>query len=145
MNKVCLVGRLTANAELRYTQGNAAYTRFNLAVNRSFANENGEREADFISCIAWRKTAELINKYFEKGSQIGLEGRIQTGNYQNEKGDTIYTTDIVVENITFLDSKQRGNNPAAPAQTASENDPFAGSDPFTEFGETVSIDDNFLE
>ena len=145
MNKVCLVGRLTANAELRYTQGNTAYTRFNLAVNRSFANENGEREADFISCIAWRKTAELINKYFEKGSQIGIEGRIQTGNYKNEKGDTIYTTDIIVENITFLDSKQQDNNPAAPAQTTSENDPFAGSAPFTEFGETVSIDDNFLE
>lgn len=106
MNKVDLIGRLTADPELRYNSNNVAYSRFTLAVNRSFLNANGEREADFISCVAWRKTAELINKHFKKGSEVGLSGRIQTGSYEKENGDKAYTTDIIIEEITFIGSKK---------------------------------------
>lgn len=142
MNKVCLIGRLTADAELKSNSNNKSYTRFNIAVNRNFTKANGEREADFISCVAWEKTAELINKYFSKGSQIGIEGRIQTGSYDKDNGEKVYTTDVIVENITFLDAKTKENTPkenqAAPVQVE-QNDPFA------EFGQSVVIDDNFLD
>lgn len=142
MNKVCLTGRITAKPELRYTPSNIAYARFNLAVNRSFTNENGEREADFISCVAWKKTAEMVSKHLDKGSQIGLEGRIQTGTFDAEDGSKRYTTDVVVENITFLDKKQ--DNRPEPEYTGPQEE-TQDSDPFAEFGEQVSIDDNFLD
>ena len=149
MNKVCLIGRLTAKPELRYNSNNIAYTRFTVAVNRNFTNENGEREADFISCVGWRKTAEIICNHFNKGSQIGLEGRIQTGSYDAEDGTKRYTTDIVVENITFLDKKSdsRPEPEYAEPQSNLYNDKseLIENDPFSDFGDSVSIDDNFLE
>lgn len=144
MNKVNLIGRLTADAELRYNDSNIPYTRFNLAVNRNFTNANGEREADFISCVAWRKTAELINKHFQKGSELGASGRIQTGSYEDKDGKRIYTTDVIVEEITFVGSKKEGR--PAPEYTGQPIEPAQQtSDPFAEFGEQVSIDDNFLD
>lgn len=145
MNKVCLIGRLTADAELRYNNSNIPYTRFNLAVNRNFTNANGEREADFISCVAWRKTAELINAHFKKGSEIGLEGRIQTGNYENDKGDKVYTTDIVVEQITFIGSKKEGR--PAPEYTGQpvEQPVQQEENPFASFGEQLDLTNDFLE
>ena len=106
MNKVNLIGRLTFEPELKYNKDNIPYTRFNLAVNRNFTNANGEREADFISCIAWRKTAELINQHFNKGSEIGVSGRIQTGSFEAQDGTKRYTTDIIVEEITFIGKKK---------------------------------------
>ncbi len=106
MNKVNLIGRLTSDPELRYNSSNIAYTRFTLAVNRPFTNADGEREADFISCVAWRKTAELICEHFKKGSEIGLSGRIQTGNYERSDGTKAYTTDIIIEEIAFVGSKK---------------------------------------
>lgn len=141
MNKTCLVGRLTAQPELRYNKSNVPYTRFNLAVNRNFTNEQGEREADFISCVGWRKTAELICTYFNKGSQIGVEGRIQTGSYDSEDGTKRYTTDVIVENITFLDKKQ--DSRPEPEYTGSVEE--KEEDPFSDFGDSVSIDENFLD
>ena len=81
MNKVVLVGRLTAKPELRYTASNTAYTRFSVAVNRNFTNADGKREADFINVVAWRKQAETISKFFDKGNLIALEGRLQTGSF----------------------------------------------------------------
>ena len=87
MNKVVLVGRLTAKPELRYTPQNTAYTRFTVAVNRSFANAEGKRDADFINVVAWRKQAETIAKYFDKGNLIALDGRLQTGSYDDKDGN----------------------------------------------------------
>lgn len=142
MNKACLTGRLTAKPELRYTTTNVAYSRFTLAVNRSFTNDNGERKADFISCLAWKKAAEMVANHLDKGSQIGLEGHIQTGSYDAEDGTKRYTTDIVVENITFLDKKQDSRPEpeyTGPQEEAVETDPFA------DFGEQITIDDAFLD
>ena len=147
MNKACLTGRLTAKPELRYTDTNVAYARFNLAVNRNFTNEQGEREADFIGCVAWKKTAETVANHLDKGSQIGVEGRIQTGSYDDNNGNKRYTTDIIVENITFLDKKQ--DSRPAPEYTESQKEE-TNEDPFAEFNNSVrvdqvSIDDNFLD
>ena len=105
MNNIIIIGRLTRDPELNKTQSNVSYVRFTLAVNRTFADESGERQADFITCIAWRDQAENLVKYMKKGSQIGVQGRIQTGSYESEKG-TVFTTDVVAERIQFLESKQ---------------------------------------
>ena len=149
MNKVCMTGRLTAKPELRYNTNNIAYTRFTLAVNRKFTNENGQREADFISCIGWKKIAEIICEHFNKGSQIGIQGRIQTGSYDAQDGTKKYTTDVVIEDITFLDKKTDSRpEPEYPGQQNNlynqKNDSI-DEDPFADFGESVSIDDNFLD
>ena len=109
MNNVSIIGRLTRDPELKRTQSNISYVRFTLAVNRSFTDESGERQADFISCIAWRAQAENLARFMKQGSQIGLVGRIQTGSYESDKG-TIYTTDIVADNIQFLESKPKQDN-----------------------------------
>lgn len=113
MNSVNLVGRLTRDPELRYTPSGAAVVRFTLAVDRRLSKEkraeaeaNRQPTADFVSCTAWNKTAELIANYLQKGRRIGVTGRIQTGSYERD-GQTIYTTDVIVENMEFLDS---GNN-----------------------------------
>lgn len=105
INTVALTGRLTRDPELNYTGNGIAVVNFRLAVNRSFKNANGEREADFINCQGWRKTAEIIAENLNKGSLIGVEGRIQTRNYQDNDGKTIYITEVVVDNLTFLESK----------------------------------------
>lgn len=153
MNKVCLIGRITANLELRYTNSNTAYTRFNLAVNRNFKDENGERQADFISCVAWRKRAEMLCKHLHKGSLIAVEGRIQTGSYEDRDGNKRYMTDIIVEKITFLESKKDSRPESEYAETpeqltrsknASPYD-FEQTDIYSDFGDSVSLDDNFLD
>lgn len=141
MNKVCLIGRLTSKPELRYTNSNIAVTKFNVAVNRK-PKEDGKREADFIGCIAWKNTAETITKYFDKGNQIGIEGRIQTGSYDDKDGNKVYTTDVVVEGITFLDKKEATQNAT---QNATQEATQIETDPFADFGEQVSIDDSFLD
>ena len=151
MNRVCLVGRLTAKPELRYTGSNTAYTRFSIAVNRTFANSQGEREADFINIVAWRRQAENICQYLDKGSQVSIDGRIQTGSFTGQDGNRRYTTEVVADNVQFLESRRNQNNttpydyqdapaPEEPAQTVDVD-----SDPFADFGDNVSIDDNFLE
>ena len=152
MNRVCLIGRLTAKPELRTTSNNLSTTRFTLAVNRNFSNANGEREADFISIVAWRKQAENICQYLDKGSLVSVEGRIQTGSFDDKDGNKRYTTDVVADQVNFLESKsQRSanaqNSDVTPYdyQTTSSNDVNVDNDPFAEFGDSVSIDDNFLE
>lgn len=147
MNKVNLIGRLTKDAEIRYNTGNIAYTRFTLAVNRSFLNADGEREADFISCVAWRKTAELIEKHFKKGSEIGVSGRIQTGSYDNEKGDKVYTTDVIVEEITFVGSKKGDERPAPEytgGQETGQQEQKEETDPFANFENEIVLTDDDL-
>lgn len=121
MNKVIIIGRMTADPELRQTQSGVATCRFTVAVNRNFKNANGEYEADFISCVAWRQTAEFVSRYFNKGKLICVEGSLRTGSYQdrNHSDVTHYTTDVFVDNVEFCGSKgNSGNNAAAPAPTA---------------------------
>lgn len=105
INRVVLVGRLTKDPELRYTPNGIATCRFQVAVNRTFQNQQGERQADFISCQVWRKQAESLANFMKKGSLIGLEGRIQTGSYEGQDGKRIYTTDVVADSIQFLESR----------------------------------------
>lgn len=103
MNKVIIVGRLTRDPDFHSTQ-NSSYVRFSVAVDRRYKQEN-QPDAVFPSCLAWGKTAEFIEKYFHKGMKIGIEGRIQTGSYQNKDGQTVYTTDVVAEAVEFVESK----------------------------------------
>ena len=105
INRVVLVGRLTKDPELRYTPNGVAVATFTLAVNRIFANQNGEREADFISCQVWRKTAENVANYLRKGSLIGIEGRIQTRNYENQEGKRVYVTEVIADSVQFLETR----------------------------------------
>ena len=104
MNSVQLVGRLTREPDVRYTDGGSTVARFTVAVDRRFKRE-GEDSADFVSCVAWGKTAEFLEKYFRKGQRIGLNGRIKTGFYTNQEGTKVYTTDVVAENVEFVESK----------------------------------------
>ncbi len=104
MNKALLVGRFTRDPEVRYSDGGTSIARFTLAVDRRFRQEGGQ-QADFISCIAFGKTAEFIEKHFKQGMKIGLEGRIQTGSYTNKDGAKVYTTDVVAENVEFVESR----------------------------------------
>ena len=105
MNSVQLIGRLTRDPEVRYTDGGVSIARFSLAVERRFKQENGA-DADFINIVAFGKTAEFIEKYFHKGMKIALNGRIQTGSYTDKDGKKVYTTDVIAENVEFCESKQ---------------------------------------
>lgn len=108
MNKVSLIGRLTKDPETRYTQtNNTLVASFTLAVNRRFVKENEERQADFIPIIAWSKTGEFCNKYFKKGQQVGIVGRIQTRNWDDEQGNKHYATEVIAEEVYFADSKRK--------------------------------------
>lgn len=106
MNKTILIGRLVREPELRYTQSGIAVANFNLAVNRRFAKE-GEQQADFIQCVVWNKVAENVAKYLSKGSQVALEGRIQTSSYDDKDGVKRYRTEVVAENVEFLNTKKK--------------------------------------
>lgn len=110
MNHSILTGRLTKEVEISYLQDGKAKAVFTLAVNRPFTNAQGERETDFIRCVAWGKTAENVANYTSKGSKIGVQGRIQTGSYENQQGQKVFTTDIVVNEVEFLDTKQATQN-----------------------------------
>ncbi|MGG2988711.1 single-stranded DNA-binding protein [Geobacillus stearothermophilus] len=156
MNRVVLVGRLTKDAELRYTPSGVAVASFTLAVNRPFANQQGEREADFVNVVAWRKTAENLANYTKKGSMIAVDGRIQTRSYEKD-GRRVYVTEVVADTVQFLGrsgsntaEKQQGNSKGAAQQkdaskTAREafSKPpemeWGNDDPFG--GEPIDIDD----
>lgn len=126
MNKVELVGRLTREPEVRYTQGEnaSAVARFSVAVNRRFKNNEGNYDADFINCVAFGKSAEFIEKYFKKGMAIGISGRIQTGSYTNKDNVKVYTTDVVVEEAEFVESKNSGGS-STHSNTPTNNTPSA--------------------
>lgn len=110
INNVVLVGRLTRDAELRYTQSNIAVATFTLAVNRPFKNEAGEREADFINCVIWRQSAENLANWAKKGSLIGITGVIQTRTYDNQQGQRVYVTEVVASNFQLLESRNSQQN-----------------------------------
>ena len=110
MNVFNAVGRLTRDVEINKIKSGDSVGNFTLAVNRNFTNQQGEREADFINCVIWRKAADTLAQYTQKGSQIGITGRIQTRNYENDQGGRVYVTEVVVENFYFLESKSKSNN-----------------------------------
>ena len=147
MNKVVLIGRLTRDPELRMTQSGIASCNFSLAVQRPFTNQEGQRDADFVNCVVWRKQAENLTKYCSKGTQIALEGRIQTRNYDAEDGSKRYVTEVVADNITFLGSRNSNSDVSSPSvasapvsnQTANIDD-----DPFKDFGDEVVLSDDDL-
>ena len=151
INNVTLVGRLTKDADLRYTSDGTATATFSLAVNRPFKSANGEREADFINCVIWRKNAENFANFTRKGSLVGITGRIQTRNYENKEGQRVYVTEVVAENFTLLEPKQTTEQ--RPRESTRErqqeqkrnnfNDFNNTPDPFGSHGEdyTVNPDD----
>ncbi|EHQ8804642.1 single-stranded DNA-binding protein [Enterococcus faecalis] len=149
INNVTLVGRLTKDPDLRYTQSGTAVGQFTLAVNRNFTNQQGDREADFINCVIWRKAAESFANYARKGTLIGLTGRIQTRNYDNQQGQRVYVTEIVVENFQLLESKEvneqrRSSNPDQATfdkQATEKPDPL---DPFSKDVSSIDISDDDL-
>lgn len=141
MNSANLIGRLSNSPEIRHTANNQVVCRFTLAVTRRFKNQAGDYEADFINCVAFGKTAELIGNYVEKGQQLAVEGRIQTGSYTAQDGSKRYTFDVVVENITFINSRKSASERKESEQVTTNEQ----SDPFADFGENITIDDNFLE
>ena len=153
MNRVTLVGRLTAKPELRYTGSNLPYARFTVAVNRNFRNNDGQTEADFISVIVWRKQAENVCNFLDKGRLVSVDGRLQTGSYTDKDGNRRYTTDVVADSVQFLESKNGSSN--ASSSSSSGPSPYdyqdapsevnVSDDPFADFGDSVSIDDNFLD
>ncbi|HES3191336.1 TPA: single-stranded DNA-binding protein [Streptococcus pyogenes] len=109
INNVVLVGRMTRDAELRYTQSNQAVATFTLAVNRNFKNQNGEREADFINCVIWRQQAENLANWAKKGALIGITGVIQTRNYENQQGQRVYVTEVIANSFQLLESRNSQN------------------------------------
>lgn len=153
MNNANLVGRLTRPVDLRYTQSGIAYGSFTLAVTRKYKNKDGEREADFINCVIWKKGAELLANYTQKGSLIGVSGPIQTRSYDNQQGQRVYVTEVLVENFDFLESRKNdadGFSNAGNINTQNVNKNqnlggnFANNDPFTANGETFEVQDDDL-
>ena len=109
MNKTQLIGNLVSDVEFKQSSSGTGVARLRLAVRRNFKNQQNEYDSDFINCVAFGKTAEMIAKYFNKGSKIAVDGRIQTGSYDNKQGQRVYTTDIVIENFYFIESRQQAN------------------------------------
>jgi single-strand DNA-binding protein len=127
MNRTVLVGRLTKDPDLRYTPNGVPVATFTLAVNRPF-KKDGETEADFINCVVWRKPAENVANFLKKGSLAGVDGRIQTRNYEGQDGKRVYVTEVQAESVQFLEPKgEKKENPAPKQQTKEDNDPFNGS------------------
>lgn len=155
INRTVLVGRLVADPELRYTPAGIPVCKFRLAVNRIFKNE-GEQQADFINCIAWRKQAENLANYMRKGSLVGIDGRIQTGSYEDQDGKKVFYTEVVAESIQFLESKnaQNGSNSATNYQgntnyQSSNQNGYSGqnqpnNDPFSSYNEPVNVNSDDL-
>ncbi len=147
MNKAIIIGRLTRDPEMRTTASGINSTTFTVAVSRNYTNPNGERETDFINCVTWRKQAENVAKYCTKGTQVAVEGRIQTRSYDAQDGTKRYVTEIIADNVTFLGGKGTNN--------ASDSNNFVGSetdiattdiseDPFKDFGSEVALSDDDL-
>ena len=164
MNKVILIGRLARDPEMRTTPSGVATTSFTIAVQRNYANAQGDREADFISCVAWRKQAENIAKYCSKGSQVAVEGRIQTRNYDAQDGSKRYVTEVIADNVSFLGGRSTSsesssyaannyNNVSNTNDSMSSNN-FGGSndivttnlseDPYANMGSEVALSDDDL-
>ncbi|MDR4315011.1 single-stranded DNA-binding protein [Niallia circulans] len=150
INRVVLCGRLTADPQLRYTSSGVATASFTLAVNRTFTNQQGEREADFINCVVWRKAAENVANYLRKGSLAGVDGRIQTRSYEGQDGKRVYVTEVIAESVQFLDtrnndSQSNNRNNQSSNQSSQQNNNRSGyvDDPFAP-GSQIDISDDDL-
>lgn len=163
LNRVILIGRLTKDPELRYTPAGVAVTQFTLAVDRPFSNQQGDREADFLNIVTWRKLAETCANFLSKGRLTAVEGRIQTRNYDNNEGKRVYVTEIIADNVRFLESSSgnrgeggganAGNNPRGGGNNdygRSNNnqnqnrDNYGGGDPFSDDSRPIDISDDDL-
>lgn len=159
INRAVLTGRLTKDPELRTTQSGLSVAAFNLAVDRQYSNSQGKRDTDFISCVIWRKSAENFCNFTSKGSLVGIDGRIQTRNYQDNDGKTVYVTEVLVENFTLLESKKErlsnsnggngnnnayGNNNNGTNYTKNSSTQSQAPDPFAGSGDTIDITDDDL-
>ena len=153
MNKAILIGRLTRDPELRTTPTGRNVCQFSIAVNRTYTSASGEREADFINCVVWDKQAENLARYQKKGNQIAVDGRIQTRNYDDNNGRKVYVTEVLVNNVSFLDAKGTSNTgnsfsslPEPPMQEEPERVETVSmeKDPFEAFGDSIEISDNDL-
>ncbi|MCT2536420.1 single-stranded DNA-binding protein [Aquibacillus koreensis] len=160
LNRVVLVGRLTRDPDLRYTPNGVAVANFTIAVNRPFSNQQGEREADFINCVIWRRPAENLANFMKKGSMIGVDGRIQTRSFDGQDGKRVFITEVVADSVQFLET--RGNAPQGqgggqgssgyrPNQNQNQNQPNNNDynrpneeDPFRDNGEPIDISDDDL-
>lgn len=158
INRVILIGRLTKDPELRYTPSGVAVTQFTLAVNRPYQNQQGEREADFINIVTWRQLAETCANYLRKGRLTGIEGRLQVRNYENNEGKKVYVTEVVADNVQFLESAnanrgEREEGMGAPPpyegggrsqQSKPNRGGNQGFDPFSDDGKPIDISDDDL-
>ena len=135
MNWVCLIGRLTSKPELRYTTSNIACTNITIAIDRNYGEE---KKADFINFVVWRKQAENVCKYLDKGSLVAIEGRLQQNSYEDRDGNRRYKLDVVADNIQFLNTKSKNTKPVVEEKKVEE-------DPFSDFGQQISIDDDLLD
>ncbi|MBM6996471.1 Single-stranded DNA-binding protein ssb [compost metagenome] len=159
LNRVILIGRLTRDPELRYTPAGVAVTQFTLAVDRPFTSQGGEREADFIPVVTWRQLAETCANYLRKGRLTAVEGRIQVRNYENNEGKRVYVTEVIADNVRFLESNREGG--AGGGGGTREEAPFGGGgggnsnrggnfsrgnqdDPFSDDGKPIDISDDDL-
>jgi single-strand DNA-binding protein len=152
LNRVVLVGRLTRDPELRYTaNGGTAIARFTLAVDRNYTNQQGEREADFIFISVWRGLAENCAKYLSKGSLVALEGRLQVRSYENQEGRTAWSTEVVADQVKFLDSRNSqnndnnyGDNNMGYNNQNQQNKQQSNQDPFQSVGKPIDLSDDDL-
>jgi single-strand DNA-binding protein len=170
MNRVVLVGRLTKDPELRYTPNGVPVATFTLAVNRTFTNQQGEREADFINCVIWRKPAENVANFLKKGSLAGVDGRVQTRSYDGQDGKRVYVTEVLAESVQFLEPRGAsggsapggnaggfgGQREASPYGNNNQNQPYRNNnnnnqgytrmdeDPFANDGGQIDISDDDL-
>lgn len=156
LNRVILIGRLTKDPELRYTPSGVAVTQFTLAVDRPFTAQGGEREADFIPVVTWRQLAETCANYLRKGRLTAVEGRIQVRNYENNEGKRVYVTEVIADNVRFLESPNReggsgGNNSATREEPSNGGEGRGNSsrknnnqDPFSDDGKPIDISDDDL-
>lgn len=151
INNLTLVGRLTKDPDLKYTGNGTAVATFTLAVNRNFTNQSGEREADFINCVIWRKPAETLANYAKKGVLIGVTGRIQTRSYDNQQGQKVYVTEVIADNFQLLESKKAdssqntqgsgvSNSQTTNNANVQQNRSNVKSDPFS--NSSIDIDDS---
>ena len=148
INNVTLVGRLTRDPELRFTSNGQAVATFNLAVNRNFTNASGEREADFVNCVIWRKPAETLANYAKRGTLIGVVGRIQTRNYENQQGQKVFVTEVVCDNFQLLErrdaSESQTNNNVSNQESQSFNQNNKANNDMFDGSSQIDINDDDL-
>lgn len=142
LNRVILIGRLTRDPELRYTPAGVAVTQFTLAVDRPFTSGSGEREADFIPVVTWRQLAETCANYLRKGRLTAVEGRIQVRNYENNDGKRVYVTEVIADNVRFLESNREGGQQLERQEERPA--PRTSDGPFHDDGKPIDISDDDL-